>query len=34
MVFVAGGATVIAFLGLLTMIRTKLGEFNEGIVFP
>jgi len=30
MVFVTGGATIISFLVLLTMLRTKIGEFKDG----
>jgi len=28
MVFVAGGATIVSFLVLLTMVKTKIGEFK------
>ena len=28
MVFVTGGATIISFLVLLTMLKTKIGEFK------
>jgi len=27
-VFVAGGATIVSFLVLLTMVKTKIGEFK------
>lgn len=30
MVFVTGGATIISFLVLLTMLKTKIGEFKDG----
>ena len=34
MVFVTGGATIISFLVLLTMLRTKIGEFKGRTFLP
>ena len=31
--FVAGGATVVSFLVLLTMLKTKIGEFKGKCTF-